>query len=215
MSAASDAAPLPGGTVLPPMTLRDRFLAWRDSVVARPGFRQAVARFPLTRGVARAQARGLFDLIAGLSFAVARADGAVDAGERALIVEHLRGDWGFDPAFITAAMPLLEADADDAAVEAAARGFASFLRGNPDCNTAAMQAELLAFLRELMRADGRIDPAEAAAVARIEAAFAPATGWSAGVAASASAALQNVRTLASGATDGALDLLNRARRRPG
>lgn len=68
MSAASDVAPLPGGTVLPPMTLRDRFLAWRDRVVARPGFRQAVARFPLTRGVARAQARGLFDLIAGFVY---------------------------------------------------------------------------------------------------------------------------------------------------
>jgi len=51
-----------------PMTLRDRFLAWRDSLVARPGFRQAVARFPLTRGVSRAQARGLFDLIAGFVY---------------------------------------------------------------------------------------------------------------------------------------------------
>lgn len=152
----------------------------------------------------------LFDLIAGLSFAVARADGAVDEGERALIVGHLRDDWGFDPAFIAAAMPLLEADADDAAVEAAARGFGSFLRGNPDCNTAAMQVEMLAFLRELMGADGRIDPAETAAVKRIEAAFAPATGWSTGIAASA----RGARTLADGAADGVLDLLSRFRRRP-
>lgn len=157
----------------------------------------------------------LFDLIAGLSFAVARADGAVDAGERALIVEHLRDDWGFDPAFIAAALPLLELDADDAAVEAAARAFGSFLRANPDCNTAVMRAEMLIFLRELMGADGRVDPAEVAAIERIEAAFAPATGWPTGVADSARGALRDVRMLASDAADSALDFVNRVRRRPG
>ena len=53
---------------MPAPSLRDRFRAWREGVTARPGFRAWAARFPLTRPIARARARALFDLCAGFVY---------------------------------------------------------------------------------------------------------------------------------------------------
>ena len=51
-----------------PPVLRHRWLALRNRLLARPGFQRWAARFPLTRPIARAQARGLFDLVAGFVY---------------------------------------------------------------------------------------------------------------------------------------------------
>jgi demethylspheroidene O-methyltransferase len=45
------------------------FLALRDRLLARPGFQRWAARFPLTRPVARREARALFDVCAGFVYA--------------------------------------------------------------------------------------------------------------------------------------------------
>jgi demethylspheroidene O-methyltransferase len=50
------------------LSLRDRFLAFRDRMVASPRFRAWAARFPLTRPLARRRARALFDLNAGFVY---------------------------------------------------------------------------------------------------------------------------------------------------
>jgi demethylspheroidene O-methyltransferase len=44
-------------------------LAWRDRLLGRPGFQRWAARFVLTRGVARREARALFDICAGFVYA--------------------------------------------------------------------------------------------------------------------------------------------------
>jgi demethylspheroidene O-methyltransferase len=44
-------------------------LAWRDRLLASPGFQRWAARFVLTRPVARREARALFDLCAGFVYA--------------------------------------------------------------------------------------------------------------------------------------------------
>lgn len=46
----------------------DRFAQWRNRLVASPRFRRFAARFPLTRPVARREARRLFDLVAGFVY---------------------------------------------------------------------------------------------------------------------------------------------------
>ncbi|MEM9145153.1 MAG: methyltransferase [Pseudomonadota bacterium] len=48
--------------------LRERFLAWRDRMIARPSFQDWAASFPLTRGIARRRALDLFDLTAGFVY---------------------------------------------------------------------------------------------------------------------------------------------------
>jgi len=50
------------------LSLTDRFFAWRDRVVASPGFQRWAAAFPLTRPIVRRQASQLFDLVAGFVY---------------------------------------------------------------------------------------------------------------------------------------------------
>ena len=47
---------------------RHAVAAWRDGLVARPGFRAWAARFPLTRPIARRRAQALFDIVAGFTY---------------------------------------------------------------------------------------------------------------------------------------------------
>lgn len=66
-------SPLHGGTVpAPPQRakggLRDRWLGWRDRLLASPSFQARAARFPLTRWIARRRARAVFDLVAGFVY---------------------------------------------------------------------------------------------------------------------------------------------------
>lgn len=49
--------------------LSERWVAWRNRLLAAPRFQQWAARSFLTRGVARRRARGLFDLVAGFVYA--------------------------------------------------------------------------------------------------------------------------------------------------
>jgi demethylspheroidene O-methyltransferase len=46
----------------------ERWRDWRHRTVARPGFQRWAAAFPLTRPVARREARALFDLVAGFVY---------------------------------------------------------------------------------------------------------------------------------------------------
>lgn len=52
-----------------PLAWRDRLLAWRHRLIASPRFQRFAAAFPLTRPVAQANARALFDLCAGFVYA--------------------------------------------------------------------------------------------------------------------------------------------------
>ncbi len=52
----------------PAVSLRDRFIDWRNRLVANPRFQRWSARFPLTRGIARRKAGAVFDIAAGFVY---------------------------------------------------------------------------------------------------------------------------------------------------
>lgn len=52
----------------PPPTLAERMLGWRNRLIASSRFQAWAARTPFTRAIARAQAAGLFDLVAGFVY---------------------------------------------------------------------------------------------------------------------------------------------------
>jgi demethylspheroidene O-methyltransferase len=52
----------------PPWSWRDRWLAWRDRLLADPSFQRWAAGFPLTRKIANKRAQTLFDLCAGFVY---------------------------------------------------------------------------------------------------------------------------------------------------
>lgn len=50
------------------MSAQNAWFAWRNRLLASPGFQRLAARFPLTRPVARRRAQALFDLVAGFVY---------------------------------------------------------------------------------------------------------------------------------------------------
>jgi demethylspheroidene O-methyltransferase len=62
-------APAPGGEPPPPRPgWRERFIAWRNRLLGSPAFHRFAADFPLTRPIARREARALFDILAGFAY---------------------------------------------------------------------------------------------------------------------------------------------------
>ncbi len=60
--------PLPAPHVTAPLGWRQRWQAWRDSVLTSPEFQRRAARSWWMRPIARRRARGLFDLVAGFVY---------------------------------------------------------------------------------------------------------------------------------------------------
>ena len=113
----------------------------------------------------------LLDMIAALALRVAAIDGAVAPQERAAIQRHFVEDWGYNPAYVAAALNILEDTADDVRVKALAQTLAQFQAANPDCNAQVMQDELMVFLRQVMEADGYLDEREDLAIDAIAEVF--------------------------------------------
>lgn len=118
----------------------------------------------------------LFDLIASLAIRVAREAEEIDDAERAAIADYFITAWGLDPAYVAAAMPVIEQSAEDRSIDEIAEALAIYKRDNPDCNFDALKAELLAFLTEIAAADGVLHDAELAAIARMDRIFQKAAG---------------------------------------
>ncbi|OYY91454.1 MAG: methyltransferase [Sphingomonas sp. 28-66-16] len=47
---------------------RERWIGWRNKILADPGFQRFAVRFPPTRGIVRRRARTMFDLVAGFTY---------------------------------------------------------------------------------------------------------------------------------------------------
>jgi uncharacterized membrane protein YebE (DUF533 family) len=139
----------------------------------------------------------LFDLIGALALQVAAIDGHIDPRERATIIEHFVSEWGFDPIYADRAIALIAANIDEARVVDLARSLAAFQHDNPDCNAAAMLDELMDLLRDVMKADGKIDQREEHAIAAIERVFEEARRVTlAGIASNLSSGIATARTAA-------------------
>ncbi|WP_267355327.1 MULTISPECIES: methyltransferase [unclassified Methylobacterium] len=61
--------PRTGATPPVPEAWSERWLGWRNRLVANPRFQRWAAGFPLTRGIAQRNTRALFDLCAGFVYA--------------------------------------------------------------------------------------------------------------------------------------------------
>lgn len=115
-------------------------------------------------------AASLFDLIAALACRIAVIDGKIEQVEADAIKHHFVEEWGLDARYVDKALELIVQGVDAARVKDLAKALASFQDQNPDCNPQAMRTELMAFLKDVCEADGRLDEREELAldaVARI------------------------------------------------
>ena len=122
----------------------------------------------------------LFDLIGALAVAVARIDGEFPESERAVIVGYFVGEWGFDPAYVEEALAVIVESTQGRTLIEVASTLAQFQVGSPDCNSKAMSADLVCFLREIAEADGVLDEREEMAIDRVEAILGSERRFSAG-----------------------------------
>jgi hypothetical protein len=113
----------------------------------------------------------LIDLLGSLALRVAAIDGRIDPAEETSICDHFVEDWGYDVSFVSRALASLKSHSNDTRVKALATALAQFQAHNPDCNAPAMQAELMAFLRDVVAADGIVDEREELALEAIERVF--------------------------------------------
>ena len=115
---------------------------------------------------------GLFDLMAPLAVKVAAVDGELHEAETAAIREHFVTRWGYSEEFVDRGLAFVRERIDEYDIKTAAATLAAFARDNPDCRAAAMLDDVVAFLREVMEADGRVDEREDMAIERVRAVFA-------------------------------------------
>jgi hypothetical protein len=113
----------------------------------------------------------LLDLMGALALRVAEIDGAVAPEEVETIARHFVEEWGYDAAYVSRALEILQANVERPWAKVIAKSLAEFQAANPDCNGEAMQSELLAFLREVIEADGVLDEREDLAISAIAAVF--------------------------------------------
>lgn len=144
----SPRGPLPAPSVdldpeaLAPISWRDRWLGWRDRLLASPAFQRRAARFPLTRRVARRRAAEVFDLVAGFVYsqvlvACVRLDlfRLLAAGPLPIETIAERTGLGLD-----AATRLLDAAVALRLAERRAGGYGLGVRGAPLAGNAAVAA---------------------------------------------------------------------------
>lgn len=115
---------------------------------------------------------GLFDLLAPLALKVAAIDGHTHERELGTIKHYFIKRWGYSADFVDRGLEFVSQKLDDYDVKTAAATLGAFARDNPDCKANVMLADILAFLREIMEADGRIDEREEMAIERVEKVFA-------------------------------------------
>lgn len=148
----------------------------------------------------------LLDMMGALGMKVAMMDGVVAPAERTAMVDYFVDEWGFDRAYATCALEVIEAGSARTSLKDMAAGVAAFVHANPDCNAAAFRAQLLDMLREVAQADGVLDEREEMAIAAIDTAFANAGG----IAASASSTLGAVTGAVGGAVSSAAEAVSGA-----
>ena len=106
----------------------------------------------------------LLDMMGLLALKVAAIDGSVEDAERSAIADYFVTEWGYDPIYAKVALDLLEANALSTPLKNLASALQAFASDHPDCNAKALIADLLAMLREVAEADGKLDEREELAI---------------------------------------------------
>lgn len=113
----------------------------------------------------------LLDMMGALSLKVALIDGAIDPAEREAMRDYFVKEWGYDSAYAANALDLLEENGLSQPIKPMTAAIAKFVKDHPDCNYNAFRLEMMAFLREVASADGKLDEREDLAIEAIGAAL--------------------------------------------
>ena len=103
----------------------------------------------------------LFGFFAPLGVkAAAVVDGRMEERERLYIESYFVREWGYSEKFVQAALPKIDSNLEIFNAVDLVNNLIEFQKGNPDCNYDFMSENLVAFLKEVTRADERLDDSE-------------------------------------------------------
>jgi uncharacterized tellurite resistance protein B-like protein len=102
----------------------------------------------------------LFGLIAPLAMKIANIDQEIHNLERDQIYRYLHREWGFNEEFLRIGLIEIEENIDEYYIQDLSSAIINFTKENPDCNQKMIVKDILKLLRDVMHADGVIDPRE-------------------------------------------------------
>lgn len=112
-------------------------------------------------------AAALVDLIGALALKVAQVDLHICPRELAHIRDYFIDEWGIDPDYLDAAIPVLVDGLDKITLDDMARQLRSYIVKSPDCDVDAIVARTMELVEELVEADGVVVEAERDAMRRV------------------------------------------------
>lgn len=110
----------------------------------------------------------LFDLLGAFAIKVAAIDGHIHDTELATIQNHFITEWGIDPTYANKAIQVIIENSDNSRIDEMVAAFAGFAKANQDCNFHAISTELITLLRDVEKADGRLDEREDLVIEKVE-----------------------------------------------
>ena len=116
-------------------------------------------------------ALGLLELMMPLALKIAKADGEISDDERSRIKEYFTKSWGYDPSLVALGIEWVEEGLPAFEIADISEALAVFAKDEPDCNHSAMTDKIVAFLTELIEADGRIHANEERELERVRELF--------------------------------------------
>jgi uncharacterized tellurite resistance protein B-like protein len=116
-------------------------------------------------------ALSLFDLMAPLSMKIAAIDGQIADEEIKTIRNHFVENWGYSSEFTERGLVFTRKNIDTFSVKDFSSALATFTRENRDCNYTEMANAILAHLKEIAAADGKIHDRETWAIQEAERIF--------------------------------------------
>jgi hypothetical protein len=87
------------------------------------------------------------------------------------IHDYFVQEWGYDPRFVEQGLKHTETELSSFSIKTLAHDLATMQQESKDCNFNAVSKDIIAFLHEVMEADGRIDEREEMAIERVQAVF--------------------------------------------
>jgi len=105
-------------------------------------------------------ALAMIEMMLPVSLKIARSDGVIDTREIQEIGRFYSSEWGYSPSFVSKLIEVYQPQLDSLSYIKLAGSLSKYCAESKDCNPVTIRDEFIIHLREVIEADGVIDPKE-------------------------------------------------------
>jgi len=107
-------------------------------------------------------ALAMIEMMLPVSLKIAKSDGVIDERELEEIGRFYSSEWGYSPNFVSKLIDVYRLQLDSLSYSKLAESLSKYCAESNDCNPVTIRDEFIVHLREVIEADGVIDPKETA-----------------------------------------------------